>query len=80
MTLNHDVVPDQTRPEFHRALVVVRGDGRMYASSTGGQRSSKVGSLKGANALLCLPASGDICVKGSLVDALLIGRIVAEAE
>ncbi|KAI9774310.1 MAG: hypothetical protein M1840_004204 [Geoglossum simile] len=79
VTLDHDIVPDPVRPEFHRALVEVR-EGSMYARSTGGQRSSRVGSLKGANALLCLPASKELRIKGSLVDALLIGRVGGQAE
>ena len=50
--LDHDIQLDKARAEYHRATVISKGDGLLYAVSTGGQRSSKVGSLKGANALL----------------------------
>ncbi|KAK6819550.1 molybdenum cofactor synthesis domain-containing protein [Apiospora arundinis] len=56
VVLAHDFALDKRRPEYHRAIVSVGKDGLLLASSTGGQRSSKVGSLRGANALLCLTA------------------------
>ncbi|KAH0542007.1 hypothetical protein FGG08_003556 [Glutinoglossum americanum] len=80
VVLDHDILPDPQRPEYHRALAAFHSDGSIRARSTGGQRSSRVGSLKGANALLCLPASPDICGKGSIVDALLIGRVERSLE
>ncbi|KAK0746564.1 MoaB/Mog domain-containing protein [Schizothecium vesticola] len=54
VVLDHDMALDKARPEYHRAVVSVTKDGTLSAVSTGGQRSSKVGSLKGANALLSL--------------------------
>lgn len=78
--LAHDFALDPHRPEYHRAVVTVRTDGVLAASSTGAQRSSKVGSLRAANALLCLPAgtSGEgILERGSKVDALLMGAVRA---
>ncbi|KAH8681536.1 gephyrin [Xylariales sp. PMI_506] len=83
VALAHDFPLDKKRPEYHRALVSVRagssGTG-LVAESTGGQRSSKVGSLRGANALLCMPAgeaAGGVArlAKGQIVDALLMGSI-----
>ncbi|KAI9809177.1 MAG: hypothetical protein M1825_002468 [Sarcosagium campestre] len=73
--LTHDVVPDRSRPEYHRAVVVAAHDGRLLATSTGGQRSSRVGSLASANALLCLKEGASPVVKGSAVDALLMAQI-----
>lgn len=75
VTLAHDFPLDKTRPEYHRAVVSVGADGLLSANSTGGQRSSKVGSLKGANALLCLPNGAGPMKKGGQAVALLMGAI-----
>ncbi|PTB63992.1 hypothetical protein BBK36DRAFT_1207329 [Trichoderma citrinoviride] len=74
VTLAHDFGLDP-RPEFHRVVASIGQDGRLTASSTGGQRSSKVGSLRSANALLCLPGGSGKLEKGSRVDALLMSSI-----
>ncbi|KFA49499.1 hypothetical protein S40293_02810 [Stachybotrys chartarum IBT 40293] len=74
VTLSDDFSLD-ARPEYHRAVVSVGKDGVLYAQSTGGQRSSKVGSLKSANALLCMPSGKGRLEKGSKVDALLMNSI-----
>ncbi|CAN6618186.1 hypothetical protein TRVA0_007S01420 [Trichomonascus vanleenenianus] len=72
---------DPVRPEYHRVTVHAKENGKLVARSTGGQRSSRVGSLKGANALLCLPAAKDTVngraefAPGELVDAILIGEL-----
>ncbi|KAF2708773.1 hypothetical protein K504DRAFT_381084 [Pleomassaria siparia CBS 279.74] len=76
VVLEEDVGVDRQRPEYHRALVAFKGDGRLYASSTGGQRSSRIGSFKGANALLCMGAGEGSAKKGDSVDALLMGSII----
>jgi gephyrin len=73
--LAHDFDLDNRRMEYHRAIVSVSKDGVLSASSTGGQRSSKVGSLKGANALLALPSGSQPFPKGAKVDALLMGPV-----
>ncbi|KAF2967377.1 hypothetical protein GQX73_g6213 [Xylaria multiplex] len=73
--LAHDFILDKSRPEYHRAVVVVDSTGRLVATSTGGQRSSKVGSLRGANSLLCLPSGKEPLKKGTRVDALLMGHV-----
>lgn len=78
VTLVHDFVLDKARPEYHRAIVSVGKDGNLLAASTGGQRSSKVGSLRGANCLLCMPSGNEPLKKGSKVDALLMGGIRSE--
>ena len=80
VSLYHAISLDPKRTDYHRAVVVAsRSDGRLYASSTGlggtGQRSSRVGSLASANALLVLqPGSGKV-ETGRLVDALIMGPI-----
>lgn len=84
VALAHPFPLDPKRTEYHRAIVTAsRSDGRLYATSTGlegvGQRSSRVGSLASANALLVLqPGSGKVD-KGTLVEALLLGNVVSEA-
>jgi gephyrin len=75
VVLEEDIRMDRGRPEYHRAVVGVHSDGLLYASSTGGQRSSRIGSFKGANALLCMPAGEGSVKKGYTVDALLIGKL-----
>ena len=73
------------RPEYVRAVVRWDGEhGELAAETTGGQRSSRVGSMLRANALLCMPAlvseelgdrSRGTVPKGDKVDALLMGRV-----
>ncbi|KAF2103147.1 hypothetical protein NA57DRAFT_32315 [Rhizodiscina lignyota] len=82
--LEGDVKFDNARAEYHRCIVVAKRDGRLYASSTGGQRSSRIGSFKGANGLLCLPAAKDSgrqkAGKGETVEALIMGKILNELD
>jgi gephyrin len=75
VTAAHDFHVDKRRAEYHRATVSMGKDGVLHAWSTGGQRSSRVGSLKSANAVLCLPMDSEPLPKGSKVEALLMGRI-----
>jgi gephyrin len=76
--LDQDVRPDSQRNEYHRVTIVARSDGQLYGISTGGQRSSRIGSFKEANGLLCLPAQSETIGKGSTIDALLMGPLVGE--
>lgn len=68
------------RPEFHRVLLRAGDDGTINAYSTGGQRSSRVASLSGANGLVALPARTEEGPKevlpGSFVGALVVGEIL----
>jgi gephyrin len=75
-TLEHDLNLDAQRPEFHRAVVRAGLDGLLYAASTGSQRSSRVGSLRSANALLNLPARNGIIKKGEKVEAWMMGKVI----
>ncbi|KAK7409545.1 hypothetical protein QQX98_008265 [Neonectria punicea] len=72
--LSHEFSLDP-RPEYHRVVVTVGNDGLLSATSTGGQRSSKVGSLRSANALVCLPSGKGVLEKGTKVDVLLMNNI-----
>ncbi|RMY14717.1 hypothetical protein D0868_01302 [Hortaea werneckii] len=78
VTLEQDVKCDSKRAEYHRVMVVAKSDGLLHAVSTGFQRSSRIGSFKGANALLCLPVKEGKVAKGERIDVLLMGKIVSE--
>ncbi|KAK4134110.1 hypothetical protein BT67DRAFT_402942 [Trichocladium antarcticum] len=75
VTLAHDFPLDKSRTEYHRAIVSVGADGVLTATSTGGQRSSRVGSMKAANALLCMAPGLEPLRKGAKAEALLMGNI-----
>ncbi|RAL65612.1 hypothetical protein DID88_005284 [Monilinia fructigena] len=75
VTLSHEFHLDRQRVEYHRAIVTIAKDGLLYASSTGMQRSSRVGSLKSANALLCLPTGTEDLPRGTKVEAILMSRM-----
>ena len=71
---------DAYRPEYHRAILrwdTLLNDGRggFLAESTGGQASSRLASMRSANALLELPQGDDVLPAGALVSALLIGDL-----
>ncbi|KAJ8634423.1 hypothetical protein MRB53_027759 [Persea americana] len=71
---------DPVRPEFHRAViswVLNDGSGKpgFVAESTGHQMSSRLLSMKSANVLLELPATGAVLSAGTLVQAILISDI-----
>ncbi|QPC61284.1 hypothetical protein HYE67_003515 [Fusarium culmorum] len=74
--VSHDF-PLDPRPEYHRAVVTVGKDGLLSATSTGGQRSSKVGSMRSANALVILPSGKGKLEKGSKVEVLLLNAVQA---
>lgn len=88
--LAHDFPLDPVRTEYHRAIVTFEANpesslnGSMVATSTGGQRSSTVGSMKSANALLEMPpemeveGSNDrkkVLKRGTRVMALLVAGL-----
>jgi gephyrin len=66
------------RVEFHRVIIKAAPDG-LRAYSTGGQRSSRVASLSGANGLVVLPLKNDggpdVLEKGSNAQAMVIGEL-----
>eukprot|EP00268_Persea_americana_P016744 TRINITY_DN1795_c0_g1_i9.p1 TRINITY_DN1795_c0_g1~~TRINITY_DN1795_c0_g1_i9.p1 ORF type:complete len:673 (-),score=145.22 TRINITY_DN1795_c0_g1_i9:436-2454(-) len=71
---------DPVRPEFHRAIIsweLNDGSGKpgFVAESTGHQMSSRLLSMKSANVLLELPATGAVLSAGTLVQAILISDI-----
>lgn len=69
----HDPIrssPD--RPEYQRASVSFEA-GQLVARSTGGQGSSRMLSMRGANALLHVPAGGRTYQPGETLEALFMG-------
>lgn len=76
--LKQDFPRDMTRREYHRAVVAVDKNGVLLARSTGGQRSSRVASLRSANALIVVEPGEGVLKNGSLVEALLMGSISSE--
>lgn len=79
VTLAADIKPDRTRREYHRAVVNASVDGTLMAVSTGGQRSSRIGSFKGANALLIIEPGSEVVREGSRVPALLMGSVMGDS-
>ncbi|KAK1314616.1 Molybdopterin biosynthesis protein CNX1 [Acorus calamus] len=78
--ISHPLKTDTTRPEFHRAILKWElndgsGNPGFVAQSTGHQMSSRLLSMKSANAFLELPASGGILPHGTSVRAVLISDI-----
>lgn len=67
---------DALRVEYHRVVVSCGRDGVLVARSTGMQRSSRVGSLSSANALLVLPQKEGVLEAGELCEALMMGPVV----
>jgi len=74
--LAHEIQPDGSRLEYHRATVRWQGD-RLVATSTGKQTSSRLITMVGANALLEVPAGAAALPAGSRLPALLTGEIVS---
>lgn len=71
---------DSIRPEYHRAIIrweLDNGSGTpgFIAESTGVQMSSRLLSIKSANALLEVPATGEILPAGTSLQAILISDI-----
>jgi molybdopterin molybdotransferase len=55
-------------------------DGRLLARSTGAQGSSRLLSLRGANALLLVPGDGRTYSTGAELEALLTGPLSAGSQ
>lgn len=66
------------RPEYHRVTIRAEEDG-LKAYSTGGQRSSRVASLSGANGLVVLPQKVEggaaKLEAGEIAEAVVIGEL-----
>jgi molybdopterin molybdotransferase len=73
--LRDPITAPPDRPECQRATVAWE-DGRLVARSTGAQGSSRLLSLRGANALLFVPGDGRTYAAGSELEAMLTGPLV----
>lgn len=78
--LDRALALDAYRPEYHRATLVWDttlngGAGGLRAHSTGSQASSRLLSMRSANALLELPRGEGELPAGTVVSALLIGDL-----
>lgn len=62
------------RPEYQRAIVSW-SHGRLLARSTGSQGSSRLLSLRAANALIHVPAGGSVFEAGEELEAILMGPL-----
>jgi gephyrin len=76
---------DDKREEYARVVVTAKSgtsgeESGLWAVTTGGQRSSRIGSFKGANALVRLPTGGGMLEKGAWVDALVMGQAGGVAD
>jgi gephyrin len=81
VTLGQPLRLDPYRPEYHRAVIrwepsLHEGCGGFLADSTGNQASSRLLSMRSANALLELPQGEGTLPAGTIVTALLIGDIL----
>jgi molybdopterin molybdotransferase len=72
--LDHDLPRPRDRREYHRAVAFSR-EGEIWARSTGNQKSSRLLSLAGANALIELDPGEDGIKAGERVRALLVGPL-----
>jgi molybdopterin molybdotransferase len=72
--IDHDVRPDQVRPEYQRAVVRWQ-NGCLVARTTGSQGSSRLLSMQGANALLEIAPADHVLPARQRVPALLTGPI-----
>jgi len=77
VTLRDPIQAPGDRPECQRAIVAWE-DGRLVARSTGAQGSSRLLSLRGANALLLVPGDGQTHPAGAELEALLTGPLALE--
>jgi gephyrin len=80
-TLGQSLRLDPYRPEYHRATLrwemsLHEGRGGFLADSTGNQASSRLLSMRSANALLELPQGEGTLPAGTIVTALLIGDVM----
>lgn len=76
VTLAEDIEPSD-RIEYQRGIVRVDEQGRLVARNTGMQRSSRLQSFVGANALLVIPPRERTYRTGEQIDALMLDSPVA---
>src|SRR3990167_2230311 len=81
VTLQDSLKLDPERPEYHRASVYwYPKDNEFFAFSTGSQASSRLLSMRSANALLELPQKSGTIHRGEHVTALLISNFTTISD
>jgi molybdopterin molybdotransferase len=70
VALSTPIKPSPDRPEYQRVTVTLDG-GRLLAGTTGGQGSSRLLSLRGANGLLLVPPGEQTYPVGAELEAIL---------
>lgn len=75
--IGEPIRPAHDRPEYQRVIVAWQS-GHLVACSTGGQGSSRLLSLHGANGLLLVPPGEQIYAAGTTLTAILTGPLIAE--
>jgi molybdopterin biosynthesis enzyme len=68
------------RIEYQRARIASLPDGRLSASTTGPQQSSRLQSFVGANGFVVVPPSDTPIPAGSILDAILFDLPVRADE
>ncbi|MCC6180014.1 MAG: hypothetical protein IT305_32265 [Chloroflexi bacterium] len=77
--LEHPIHPSRHRLEYQR-VVISWLYGRLVATSTGRQPSSRLMNMVGANGLLEIPSGGETLTAGPRVTTLLTGEILDSVE
>lgn len=77
VVLGEPIRPSPDRPEYQR-ITVRYHEGRLVATTTGSQGSSRLLSLLGANGLLLVPAGETVLPAGSVLPAMLTGPLISE--
>ncbi|NTW02724.1 MAG: molybdopterin molybdotransferase MoeA [Oscillochloris sp.] len=72
--LTMSITPPHDRPEYQRVTLSWR-DGAIWAASTGGQGSSRLISLRGANGLLIVPPADTPYPVGSELEVMIMGEL-----
>jgi gephyrin len=75
VTLEHDVDPTD-RIEYQRAVIRQDASGKLVATTTGVQASSRLASFTGANGLVIIPPRDQPYLRNEFVDALLTGELL----
>ncbi len=72
--LSAPISPPHDRPEYQRVILSWR-DGTIWAASTGGQGSSRLISMRGANGLLLVPPGKRPYPMGAALEAIVTGSL-----
>jgi molybdopterin molybdotransferase len=77
--IEHPIHPSRNRLEYQRAVIHWQY-GRLAATATGRQASSRLMNMVGSNGLLEIPSGGEILPVGARVTALVTGEILDGLE